>query len=270
MIFGLENDDRYRMVEDEFLHTAQKFTAHLHRAEYNRLKTLAKSQNAETIREIERPVVAAHSMPWLTKRRQLEASKAKKQRGVPGAGSANERLPTGLSSLLESPRKERTGKIRSYAAEVPNTRAAAGFRERATDGERHRGGGGGRLTSRSGPTQPEIIADFSTEDEDDDDLTVSRPERRSTVQKKQAQKDKDSRSRTWPTASSSARLKTTQKPIQPTADPSKGKSRPSTNSATVAASESVDDDDFDDDDPFGIKKRKMDRIKSMEKGRRQG
>ncbi|RSM01437.1 hypothetical protein CEP52_008570 [Fusarium oligoseptatum] len=41
---GPQHDDRYRMVEDEFVNMAHQFTTHLHRAEYNRLKSLAKSQ----------------------------------------------------------------------------------------------------------------------------------------------------------------------------------------------------------------------------------
>ncbi len=36
MIDGLEDDDKYRMVEDEFVATAGTFTAHLHAAEYQR------------------------------------------------------------------------------------------------------------------------------------------------------------------------------------------------------------------------------------------
>ncbi|KAG6325609.1 hypothetical protein E4U44_000014 [Claviceps purpurea] len=50
-------DDKYRMVEDELLHTAQQYTTHLHRAEYIRLKAVISSRNAHTIREMERPVV---------------------------------------------------------------------------------------------------------------------------------------------------------------------------------------------------------------------
>ncbi|KJZ79859.1 hypothetical protein HIM_00573 [Hirsutella minnesotensis 3608] len=57
--FMVPDDDRYRMVEDEFLHTAQRFTTHLHRAEYSRLKALARSHHASTISEMARPVVGS-------------------------------------------------------------------------------------------------------------------------------------------------------------------------------------------------------------------
>jgi hypothetical protein len=41
---GLDADDAYIMVEDEFLATARTFTAHLHHAEYKRLKALARER----------------------------------------------------------------------------------------------------------------------------------------------------------------------------------------------------------------------------------
>lgn len=44
MIPGLHNDDGYRMVEDEFVATAHRFTAPVHAAEYHRLKDMAKKQ----------------------------------------------------------------------------------------------------------------------------------------------------------------------------------------------------------------------------------
>jgi hypothetical protein len=53
---GLDADDIWVMVEDEFLATAKLYTQHLHHAEYQRLKKLARSQNASTIQSISRPV----------------------------------------------------------------------------------------------------------------------------------------------------------------------------------------------------------------------
>ncbi|OAQ95814.1 hypothetical protein LLEC1_05434 [Akanthomyces lecanii] len=46
--YMLPGDDHYRIVEDELLQTAQRFTTHLHRAEYNRLKLIAKSLPSQT------------------------------------------------------------------------------------------------------------------------------------------------------------------------------------------------------------------------------
>ncbi len=81
MLDGIENDDGYRMVEDEFLSVAGEFTRHLHAAEYQRLKQLAKAQNAETIRNISRPIT--RTMSDLFKRRQTALSTAASQ---PAAG----------------------------------------------------------------------------------------------------------------------------------------------------------------------------------------
>ena len=78
MIEGVDHDDKYRMVEDEFLAVANLFTKHLHAAEYQRLKGLAKSQNAETIQNISRPVTG--EMTDLVKRRHAALDTAAKQR----------------------------------------------------------------------------------------------------------------------------------------------------------------------------------------------
>lgn len=50
------------MVEDEFLATAQIFTRHLHRAEYQRLKHDARTRNASTITNISRPTDSTTKM----------------------------------------------------------------------------------------------------------------------------------------------------------------------------------------------------------------
>ncbi|EFW99339.1 hypothetical protein CMQ_5760 [Grosmannia clavigera kw1407] len=81
MIAGMDHDDQYRMVEDELLSVAHEFTAHLHAAEYHRLKTTAKSLGAEAIRNISRPVTDG---PTPSVRRQQEADRRaeKLQRGL--------------------------------------------------------------------------------------------------------------------------------------------------------------------------------------------
>jgi hypothetical protein len=124
------------MVDDEFLHIAQRFTAHLHRAEYDRLKTLAKAQNAATIREIERPVVVDAVPTVRTRQRSDIAQREKKQRKtLEGDGEAldDESVPslakTNLRGLMEAPRRE--GRIimpsASASSSSSKTRAAAGY-----------------------------------------------------------------------------------------------------------------------------------------------
>ncbi|OAA81570.1 hypothetical protein LEL_01115 [Akanthomyces lecanii RCEF 1005] len=126
--YMLPGDDHYRIVEDELLQTAQRFTTHLHRAEYNRLKLIAKSKNGAAIREIERPVVGPLTSD--AKRRRDQAKRLSKQRSVLSAQdgstnqdeSANGNSPwagTNLRGLLNAPRAE----IRSLP---PQTSAASG------------------------------------------------------------------------------------------------------------------------------------------------
>lgn len=110
MIPGIAHDDRFRMVEDEFLSIARLFTAHLHRVEYARLKNLAASQNAAAIREIERPVVGGGRKTAERARRSEQkrrGAKQKKMLGEKGKGVEGNGEMTGLRGLLESPRKDR-------------------------------------------------------------------------------------------------------------------------------------------------------------------
>lgn len=108
-------DDRYRMVEDEFLCTAQRFTTHLHRAEYDRLKARARSNHALTIRDMERPVVGPPA-PAVRLRALLPAD-------APWVG-------TTLQGL-DAPRADARSVSACAPVLPPSTRAAAGHRQPA-------------------------------------------------------------------------------------------------------------------------------------------
>ncbi|ODA77701.1 hypothetical protein RJ55_06303 [Drechmeria coniospora] len=69
-------DDRYRMVEDELLRTAQCFTTRLHRAEYDRLRRLARTRNAAAIHAMERPVVVTSTPVAAVARRRRDRQRA--------------------------------------------------------------------------------------------------------------------------------------------------------------------------------------------------
>jgi hypothetical protein len=66
---GLDGDDIYIMVEDEFYAIAKTFTQHLHHAEYLRLKNLAKNRTASTASSISRPVDSITVMRNETKKK---------------------------------------------------------------------------------------------------------------------------------------------------------------------------------------------------------
>jgi hypothetical protein len=134
MIEGIDNDDMYRMVEDEFLAVAGEFTRHLHTAEYQRLKGLVKSKNAETIQNISRPVTG--EMTDLVERRHAALDTAAKQRkgiakalGKRAAGgeawSVDEERPrrpaTSLQGLMDSPRRQTTVLLTSVMGSRPGS-----------------------------------------------------------------------------------------------------------------------------------------------------
>ncbi len=135
MIEGTEHDDKYRMVEDELLAVAGSFTAHLHAAEYQRLKALAKNQNAETIDNISRPVTG--DMTDAVRRRHEEVERAARQhralkRTMVDLNDAetddyeSPRTKTFLQGLMNSPRKK-AAPLTSFTTTQTATRAAAGL-----------------------------------------------------------------------------------------------------------------------------------------------
>ena len=183
---GMDRDDKYRMVEDEFLTVAQKWTVHLHAAEYKRQEKMAKARNAETISSISRPVT--DRMPDQTRRRVDGVARSKFQRsaleGLLGKKAAADdtddsdadELPyigTSLHGLMDSPRTK-AASLSNVGSAKTATRAAAGFHKPAqskTDTTR-------RISSRSPALTNDRLPDYgpnhqldestASSDEDDD------------------------------------------------------------------------------------------------------
>ncbi|KAI9745631.1 MAG: hypothetical protein M1818_001165 [Claussenomyces sp. TS43310] len=146
MIEGLENDDKYRMVEDEFLSTAKEFTQHLHAAEYKRMKKAARSQNAATINSISRPVTM--KMPDSTRRKVEGVARSRKQANtvhgllakqgdnsdtdLESDGPGVAWLGTALHGLMDSPKRSAASllKVGTIAVNTStSTKAGAGSRK---------------------------------------------------------------------------------------------------------------------------------------------
>ncbi|OJJ51146.1 hypothetical protein ASPZODRAFT_11989 [Penicilliopsis zonata CBS 506.65] len=146
LLEGLDHDDIYIMVEDEFYTVAQSFTQHLHYAEYVRRKKEAKLQNADAIKNIERPTDGVTAMTQETiSRKEAEALKARQKADLehihgkrPRTDSENEEiagnededddsmwLGTHLHDLMMSPRKTRS--LVGLQGIKSATRAAAGY-----------------------------------------------------------------------------------------------------------------------------------------------
>lgn len=191
MVEGIEDDDKYRMVEDEFLAMAQRFTVHLHAAEYKRQQKMAKTRNAETISSISRPVTG--KMPHQTKRNLEAIERAKAQRTIVKNLVGTKKLElsddseddaglpyvgTSLHGLMDSPSKKKAS-LRKISGMV-TTRAAAGYKQPAqSKSGRKRSFGSPESRTNGRRTQQGVIKDDNNATEssaDDDDLdAVQKP-----------------------------------------------------------------------------------------------
>ncbi|KAK6008300.1 hypothetical protein QM012_000203 [Aureobasidium pullulans] len=170
---GWDADDGWRMVTDEFMATAQLFTAHLAHAEYRRQKELARNRERALggADAIARPVVGQMSKDG--QRKKLgEVQRA----GIKAIAKAEEDETeadpwegTHLASLMMSPRKrERLRPMKAVGRS--STRAAAGFdRARPLDLR-------GRLLQREKSLEIKKEAKIE-EDTTDDDLDAPKPSR---------------------------------------------------------------------------------------------
>jgi hypothetical protein len=189
MVEGMEDDDKYRMVEDEFLTIAQSFTVHLHAAEYKRQQKMARTRNAETISSISRPVTG--KMPDQTKRKLEAIERAKSQKtiveslvGKKAAGAElsddsddDTGLPyfgTSLHGLMDSPSRKKAS-LKKISATV-TTRAAAGFKQPAqskTDWRRSLGSPQPRQTVQRSRPDKVLDGDVTESSADDEDLDAA-------------------------------------------------------------------------------------------------
>ncbi|KAG0653092.1 hypothetical protein D0Z07_0314 [Hyphodiscus hymeniophilus] len=188
---GMDHDDKYRMVEDEFLAVAQKWTVNLHAAEFKKLQKMAKSRNAEVIESISRPVT--DRMPNQTRRRIEGVAKSEAQRAAINGllvkkvdaedtdsdeGNLPHLVGTHLHGLMVSPRKKATSLSKIGSAKA-STRSAAGFQKPAHTRKpfTHGANSSSPLSKYSHPTShTSNQTDMSTVSEDeDDDLDAAWP-----------------------------------------------------------------------------------------------
>ncbi|KAJ5499002.1 Transcription initiation factor IIA gamma subunit [Penicillium expansum] len=142
LIEGIQHDDGWVMVEDEFYAVAQAFTQHLHHAEYLRRRKQVKADNAAGIGEIERPTDGRTPLPnEVERKRGTEALRGRQKAGLAqiGHGGVDEKdeaedderwAGTHLHDLMTSPRKTRS--LAGVHAPKSSTRAAAGFGQAPT------------------------------------------------------------------------------------------------------------------------------------------
>lgn len=187
---GLDRDDAYIMVEDEFQAVAINFTQHLHHAEYVRLKNLAKTQNASTINTISRPVDSITTMREETKKKkeaQVQSMKHKNalqqikaQTGRPKSDDEDSDpddnkaddpwVGTSLQGLMTSPKKSQTS-LTGLGGIKSSTRAAAGFskaEKRTVQAALPFDLSPKRVLNGVTAKQPQLYDDTSTSGDDDD------------------------------------------------------------------------------------------------------
>jgi hypothetical protein len=197
MVEGMEYDDKWRMVEDEFLSVAQTFTVHLHAAEYKRQQKMVKSRNADTINSISRPVTGM--MPEQTKRKLEAVARAKTQRSAvedvvvkkaeddddSDDGGGLPYFGTTLHGLMDSPRKKAASLAKSGTI-VATTRAAAGFKQSAAQlkPDRKQESPQSKVAIRAmEANKPEDSVTESSEDDDDLDAPIPAPKLTTHVRK---------------------------------------------------------------------------------------
>jgi hypothetical protein len=192
---GLDKDDIYIMVEDEFHAVAQQFTKHLHHAEYVRLKNAAKNRNVSTIKSISRPTDSVTTMRDETKKKkQAEAQEMKAKAGVdaiikPVSKAADESEESDFENegriddpwqgtqlqrfMTKSPKKNLTG-LTGLQGVVSYTRAAAGMKRPEKPIEKPTSLFETRTTKTTPVrnTTPQLANDSTSESDDDLDAPV--------------------------------------------------------------------------------------------------
>lgn len=176
---GVDADDAWVMVEDEFLETANLFTQHLHRAEYQRLKELVGTQNESVMKNIMRPVASNTKVVGETAKRMEADAKSSSRRKVLQAITKGEAdtpwmQDPRLSGLMNCPPAS-SALLASRTGAKANTRAAAGFAKAHPSPPRVLQE---KFTSTSSKSRPSGLAGLAREierpntsdDDGDDDL----------------------------------------------------------------------------------------------------
>lgn len=200
---GLDRDDIYIMVEDEFHAIARTFTQHLHHAEYMRLKALAKNRNASADAMISRPVDSITAMRAETKKRKEAETRDARNKATldqlknPAVDAQRQNSESDLSDLdvegrygghwkgtalhglmSAGPRKNQTS-LTGLQNVKSSTRAAAGF-SKAENRPVHHSAKTFDLVPKARLTKqtPQLLSEASTsEGSETDDLDAPVPKR---------------------------------------------------------------------------------------------
>lgn len=167
---GLNADDAFIMVEDEFDATARLFTQHIHRAEYARLKRLHRSRGVDTLAKLDHGTDTTTQQSRAVKI-QIEAeenARKRKSAGTDGSEDEDEYLDDPmLARLMTADRKSNpTSLLAGLGKAKGSSRAAKGYSQSPRKIVRTRDVLA--ASQRSGPSRISSIAE--DEDTDDEDL----------------------------------------------------------------------------------------------------
>lgn len=201
MYDGLDRDDIYIMVEDEFHAVARTFTQHLHHAEYVRLKNEARVRNASTLSTISRPTDSITALRAETKRKkEAEARDAKnkailerlKGTRVPRPTSDDSDLSpleekegehwqgTALQGLMTTSPKKGGNSLTGLQGVKSSTRAAAGY-SKSEPRPTYAADRPFDLAPRPSGRKKSLSDELTADETDDDDLDAPAPMRHTSA-----------------------------------------------------------------------------------------
>ncbi|RJE24304.1 hypothetical protein PHISCL_03359 [Aspergillus sclerotialis] len=170
---GLDNDDIYIMVEDEFYSIAQTFTQHLHYAEYVKRQKEVKKLNEATIRDLVRSTDGTPILEETRKRKEAEELSARQKNGL-------DRLPDEEEGRdVEEEMKQDELEDAEEDADwegtfLSSTRAAAGFSKQAGYGNSQVDASSPIRSRARDEEQHDLVEETASED-DDLDLQTNLP-----------------------------------------------------------------------------------------------
>ncbi|KAJ5295508.1 hypothetical protein N7508_010329 [Penicillium antarcticum] len=184
LLEGLERDDGWVMVEDEFYAIAQTFTQHLHYAEYLRRRKEVKVENAAAFGVIERPTDGRTPLSKEAQRqREREAFRQRQKAGLAQLygqkpNEVDDRdeddarwAGTHLHDLMTSPRKSRS--LAGTHMLKSSSKAAAGFSQTGQGRTGTRQGSVNSTGSAKTAASQIVELDEETASDSDDDLDIA-------------------------------------------------------------------------------------------------
>lgn len=247
---GAEADDAWRLVEDEFEVTARLFTRHLHHAELQRQKRLAKTRNQHAVDAIVNPSSEVSSTSAIPTKSSNQDSSSKlgdtRRHNEPNAADDDPWLRDPRLAGLMSHKNNKPA-LTKIDAVHSTSRAAYGYSKGQASPPKRR-----KYAPLSSPPTEDVFADeeeLQRDDYDSDDLDGP-SQRVISSFKSNELNSKHASTNKFTTTDGSSKTASRLKPMSNANEiPSKVKTEPSSKIA-MYQSDDDDDEDGDEDDLF--------------------